>query len=109
MSPSARDSYLTARAAIPLDSAATTWLTREMQFELAFVRAGGVLLAGPDPTGNGGVLPGFGDQRELELLVEAGFTPVQAIHIATANGAQYLGRLDQIGTLAPGKQADLMV
>jgi len=55
------------------------------------------------------VLPGFGDQRELELLVEAGFTPVEAIHIYTSNGAAFLGRLDRIGTLAPGKQADLVV
>jgi imidazolonepropionase-like amidohydrolase len=73
------------------------------------VRAGGLLLAGPDPTGNGGTLPGFGDQRELELLVEAGFSPVEAIHIATANGARYLGRLDRIGTLEAGKNADLVV
>jgi hypothetical protein len=84
-------------------------MRKEMDFELAFARAGGLLLAGPDPTGNGGVLPGFGDQREVELLVEAGFTPVEAIHIATENGATYLGRDDRIGTLAPGKQADLVL
>ena len=82
---------------------------KEMAFELAFVRAGGLLLAGPDPTGNGGVLPGFGDQREIELLVEAGFTPLEAIHIGTANGARYLGRLDRIGTIEVGKSADLVV
>ena len=58
-------------------------LTHEMQMERQFVAAGGLLLAGPDPTGNGGVLPGFGDQREIELLVEAGFTPVEAIRILT--------------------------
>jgi imidazolonepropionase-like amidohydrolase len=57
----------------------------------------------------GGVIAGFGDQREVELLVEAGFTPLEAIHIATANGAQFLGELDRIGTIAPGKQADLVV
>jgi imidazolonepropionase-like amidohydrolase len=68
-----------------------------------------LLLAGPDPTGNGGVLPGFGDQREIELLVEAGLTPVEAIHVATENGASYLGRQDRIGTIAPGKQADLVL
>jgi imidazolonepropionase-like amidohydrolase len=45
----------------------------------------------------------------LELLVEAGFAPVEAVHIYTANGAAFLGRLDRIGTLAPGKQADLVV
>ena len=82
---------------------------KEMEFEHAFVQAGGLLLAGLDPTGMGGVIAGFGDQREVELLVEAGFTPVEAIHIATFNGAQYLGEADKIGTIAPGKQADLVV
>lgn len=82
---------------------------KEMEFEHAFVDAGGLLLAGLDPTGMGGVIAGFGDQREVELLVEAGFTPVEAIHIATANGAQFLGELDRIGTIAVGKQADLVV
>jgi hypothetical protein len=83
-------------------------LKKEMEFEYAFSKAGGLLLAGPDPS-LAGVLAGFADQREVELLVEAGFTPVEAIHIATANGAQYLGELDHIGTIAPGKQADLVV
>jgi imidazolonepropionase-like amidohydrolase len=82
---------------------------KEMEFEHAFVQAGGRLLAGPDPTGMGGVIAGFGDQREVELLVEAGFTPVEAIHIATFNGAQYLGEADKVGTIAAGKQADLVV
>jgi hypothetical protein len=82
---------------------------KEMEFEHAFVQAGGLLLAGLDPTGMGGVIAGFGDQREVELLVEAGFTPVEAIHIATFNGAQYLGEADKIGTIAPGRQADLVV
>ncbi len=80
-----------------------------MQMELAFARAGGLLLAGPDPTGNGGVLPGFGDQREIELLVQAGFTPIDAIKIATSNGAQYMGILDKTGTVATGKAADLVL
>jgi imidazolonepropionase-like amidohydrolase len=84
-------------------------LRKEMQFERAFAQAGGLLLAGEDPTGIGGVLAGFGDQREVELLVEAGFTPVEAIRIATLNGAQFLGEADRIGTIAPGKQADLVV
>jgi imidazolonepropionase-like amidohydrolase len=81
----------------------------DMEFERAFVKAGGLLLAGLDPTGIGGVIPGFGDQREVELLVEEGFTPVEAIKIATYNGAQYLGELDRIGTIAAGKQADVVV
>jgi hypothetical protein len=89
----------------PLPSA----FKKELEFEYAFSKAGGLLLAGLDPTGMGGVIAGFGDQREVELLVEAGFTPLEAIHIATFNGAQYLGEIDRIGTIAPGKQADLAV
>jgi len=108
MSAEARQSYLTARARISLDSPMTALFRKELDFESAFVKAGGLLLAGPDPTGNGGVLPGFGDQREVELLVEAGFTPVEAIQIATENGAKYLDRQSSIGTIAPGKQADMI-
>jgi imidazolonepropionase-like amidohydrolase len=73
------------------------------------VAAGGLLIAGPDPTGAGDVVPGFGDQREIELLVEAGFSPVEAIKIATLNGAIYLGRDKQIGSITVGKNADLVV
>jgi hypothetical protein len=113
MSPATRQAYLYARqrpASLPPrkgDPAAM--LQRDMELERAFVAAGGLLLAGPDPTGNGGVLPGFGDQREVELLVEAGFSPVEAIQIATLNGATYLGRQAQIGSVAVGKNADLVV
>jgi imidazolonepropionase-like amidohydrolase len=84
-------------------------LKKEMEFEIAFSKAGGLLLAGEDPTGIGGVLAGFGDQREVELLVEAGFPPTEAIRIATFNGAQYLADGDKIGTVATGKVADLVV
>jgi imidazolonepropionase-like amidohydrolase len=80
----------------------------EMEFERAFVRAGGRLLAGVDPTGWGGVLAGFGDQRELELLVAAGFSPEEAIRIATSNGAAFLRERD-LGTIAAGQRADLVV
>jgi imidazolonepropionase-like amidohydrolase len=109
MSAESAQSYLTARGMASLDSPMTSLMRKEMDFEVAFAKAGGLLLAGPDPTGNGGVLPGFGDQREIELLVEAGFTPSQAIQIGTENGAIYLGQRDRIGTLAPGKQADLVL
>ena len=111
MLPEARVAYLAQRARIG-ESKDSPWpelLQKEMRFEYAFAKAGGLLLAGPDPTGYGGVVPGLGDQREVELLVEAGFTPVEAIRIATANGAQWLGELNRIGTIEPGKQADLVV
>ena len=54
-------------------------------------------------------MPGFANQRQLELLVEAGFSGVEAIRIGTLNGARYLGIEDRVGTIAPGKQADLVV
>lgn len=84
-------------------------LRRDMDLERAFAAAGGLLLAGPDPTGDGNVIPGFADQRGIELLVEAGFTPLEAIRVATYNGALYLNRQDQIGSIAVGRHADLVV
>jgi hypothetical protein len=110
MAPSARDTYLYSRnRARSAQSNAAQLQRRDMDLQRAFVAAGGLLLAGPDPVGIGGNVPGFGDQRQIELLVEAGFTPVQAIRIATLNGAIYLGRQDQIGSIAVGKNADLVV
>jgi imidazolonepropionase-like amidohydrolase len=112
MLPEARIAYLTSRAQISDGAASSRWtglFKKEMEFERSFVKAGGLLLAGLDPTGYGGVIAGFGDQREVELLVEAGFTPLEAIHIATSNGAEFLGQLDKVGTLTPGKIADLIV
>ncbi len=113
--PEARVDYLATRARIAGGATAgglffsADLFKKEMEFERTFVKAGGLLLAGNDPTGYGGVLPGFGDQRQVELLVEAGFTPLEAIHIASANGAEWLGESERIGTVAPGKQADLVV
>ena len=71
--------------------------------------AGGLPLAGTGSNRKWRSAPGFGDQREIELLVESGLTAVEAIQIATENGARYLGQQDRIGTLSPGKQADLVV
>ena len=82
---------------------------KAMALERAFARAGGMLIAGTDPTGAGGVIPGFSNQRQVELLVEAGFTPLEAISIGTLNGARFLEREKSIGSIAAGKQADLVV
>jgi imidazolonepropionase-like amidohydrolase len=107
--PSQAVEYLAVRANITEQGVPDTDLKFEMAFEREFAKAGGLLMAGCDPTGYGGVLPGFGDQRNLELLVEAGFTPVEAIQIATLNGAKWLGEDATIGSIAAGKQADLVV
>jgi len=90
-------------------SVSSTLFPKARQLEVDFFRAGGLLLAGTDPTGGGGVVPGFSNQREIELLVESGLTPLEAIKVATINGATYLGRADRVGSIAVGKQADLVV
>ena len=82
---------------------------KEMTLEKMFVDAGGTLLVGSDPTGNGCIVAGYGTQRAIELLVEAGFSPVEAIRIATLNGAEFLGVADRLGSVEPGKLADLVV
>jgi imidazolonepropionase-like amidohydrolase len=115
LTPQAKEGYLfsrnlvSSRAGTPLGNQFTQAYKNDLGLERQFVAAGGLLMAGPDPTGNGGVIPGFGDQRELELLVEAGFTPVEAIRIGTLNGATYLGLADRIGSIAAGKNADLFI
>src|SRR5688572_2706467 len=109
MSDDARIRYLSARSRTPANSPMVSLIRKSMEFERAFVRAGGLLIAGLDPTGNGGVVAGFGDLRGVELLVEAGFTPLEAIKIYSLNGAKFLGEDARIGSVAPGKQADLMI
>lgn len=120
MSDAAKVGFLTSRARLDdpernqqrygqPNSPWTRLFQMEEQFEHAFAKAGGLLVAGTDPTGNGGALAGFGSQREGELLVEAGFTPLEAIQICTQNGALYLGIENDAGTIAPGKSADLIL
>ena len=109
MSVDARVRYLQARARVAGGPEFVALLRKAMEFERAFVQAGGLLVAGLDPTGNGGIVAGFGDLRQVELLVEAGFTPTEAIKIASLNGAKLLGEDSRIGSVAVGKQADLMV
>ena len=111
MLPQARDEYLKTReyVAAMKDSPWPEVFQLEMDFEHAFVEAGGTLLTGLDPTGYGGVIAGYGDQRGVELLVEAGFTPVEAIRIATLNGARFMGVDGEIGSIDVGKAADLVL
>jgi imidazolonepropionase-like amidohydrolase len=82
---------------------------KNMAMERMFAEKGGMIVVGTDPTGGGGVIPGYSNQRAIELLVDAGFTPLAAIRAGTLNGATYLRRADQVGSIAVGKQADLIV
>jgi len=113
MAPEVRDRYLADRKQIdaagenyPFSQAA---FQRAAQFEVEFVKAGGLLAGGVDPTGNGGALPGFGDQRGVELLIEAGLSPANAIKVFSANGAKVLGVDKDLGTIEVGKTADLVL
>lgn len=96
------------RAPQAKDSVARQVFKKHMEFERAFAKAGGLLAAGSDPCCLSAIA-GYADQRNFELLVEAGFTPVEAVKIMTSNGATVLGMQDRVGTVATGKQADLVV
>ncbi len=113
MSPEVREEYLATReqiAEMGENAPFSEYLFKKSQeYEYEFVQAGGLLAAGVDPTGYGGALPGYGDQRNYELLLEAGFTPVETIQIMSANGAKILGIDDEVGTVTPGKLANLVV
>lgn len=112
LAPEMRAEYLATREAIARNASASVMAAvfrKAQEFEKAFHDAGGVLAAGVDPTGIGGALPGFGDQRNYELLVEAGFTPVDAIRVMSLNGAAILGDEDDYGSIEAGKRADLVV
>lgn len=112
MDPAVKTAYLADRAFIDTSS---TWplrvegLKQQMGWELAFYRAGGLLGNGVDPTGNGGALPGFGDQRGYELLREAGFTTEEAVQVSTLNGAKILRHETDFGSVEQGKLADLVL
>ena len=111
MLPETRVEYLKSRdhVAQTSDSPWVKVFKLEEDFEHAFVQQGGTLLSGLDPTGYGGVIAGYGDQHEVELLVEAGFTPLEAIQIATMNGARFMGEDKAIGSIEVGKAADLVL
>src|SRR5688572_7400748 len=112
MTPETKEEYLATRIRLadnPQAASSPDVFKKAMAYERAFVAAGGLLAAGVDPTGNGGALPGYGDQRNLELLVEAVFSPVEAIRIMTLNGAKVLGVDKDLGSVEAGKIADLAV
>jgi len=109
--PILREQFLRGKTTIDRDTASifTTLYPKLATLEAEFLRAGGLLLTGTDPTGGGGVIAGYSNQRELELLVEAGLTPLEAIKVGTLNGATFLGRDALVGSIAAGKQADVVV
>lgn len=82
---------------------------KALEYERAFVDAGGLLAAGVDPTGYGAAPPGLGDQRNYELLLEAGFSPTEVVQIMSLNGAKILGIDSDVGSIEAGKVADLVV
>jgi imidazolonepropionase-like amidohydrolase len=111
MSEEIRGDFLLTRASIA-EADLDLWkrlFPKAQAFERAFVAAGGLLAAGVDPTGYGGALPGYGDQRNYELLREAGFSAEETVQIMSLNGAKVLGIDDETGSVEVGKAADLIV
>jgi imidazolonepropionase-like amidohydrolase len=91
---------------IPDDATAARYeksYEKMVEFVGRLYRAGVPLVAGTDGT------PGFTLQRELELYVQAGLTPVQALQVATWNGAKYARVLEDRGSVTVGKRADLVL
>jgi hypothetical protein len=76
---------------------------RVLQFIGRMHKAGIPFVAGTDG------MAGFTLHRELELYVQAGLTPAEALQVATWNGAKYTGLLDQLGSIERGKRADLIL
>jgi imidazolonepropionase-like amidohydrolase len=112
LTPPLRASYEKTWDAIQSAPQAAVWrafLPRLMRMERRFVDMGGVLLAGTDPTGYGGVVPGWSARRQVQLLVDGGFSFPQAVKISTLNGARYLRRDREVGTVEVGKRADLVL
>ena len=113
MSPDTRDFYLQRLATTKSAKGPTAYdkaFANATKMEKMFYDMGGLLSVGTDPTGNGGTLAGYGNWRAIELLVEAdGFTPLEAIKIATQNGSIALGFDKTIGTIEAGKAADLLI
>ncbi len=109
--PETRDLYLRtwSRIATAKDSPMSAIFKKDMEMEKMFFKAGGLLIVGTDPTGYGGIIAGYANSRAIELLVEAGLTPLEAIQVATLNGAKYLQMEDELGTIEVGKIADLVV
>ncbi len=90
------------------DSVFNKVMRKAMDFERAFAKAGGVLAAGSDPCCAHSIA-GYSDQRNFVLLNEAGFTPEEAMRVMTLNGATVLGKADKVGSIAAGKQADIVI
>jgi imidazolonepropionase-like amidohydrolase len=81
----------------------------ELAITREYHRDGVSILGGTDAGGPPFVIPGFDLHNELAALVDAGFTPMEALQSVTLDAAQFLGRTDDFGTVANGKSADLVL
>lgn len=106
MPPDVQRGMRVAEFDIPDDATADLYnrsYEKMVEFVGRMYAAGVPIVAGTD------AMPGFTLQRELELYVQAGLTPAQALQVATWNGAKYSGVLEDRGSIAPGKRADLIL
>ena len=82
------------------------WYTKEIEYDYQYYKMGGFVVSGSDPETHN--MPGYGDQKNYEIFIKAGFKPEEAIQVMTANGAKLLD-LEDLGTIQKGKTANLVV
>jgi len=82
---------------------------KEQKFVGMCGKAGVRIIAGTDGPGIGLLVPGFALHHEMELLVASGLSPLQALRAATSTASEALGKEDELGSVEPGKFADLVI
>jgi imidazolonepropionase-like amidohydrolase len=100
---------ISAARAMARDSVRTRMFNNELFWIKKFYDKGGKLVIGTDPTGAGRTIAGYANMWTLEILLKAGFTLPQAVMLCSLNGAKYLNKEQETGSIEKGKAADLIL
>jgi Amidohydrolase family len=92
-----------------LRSAYRNLYARQLRMVRIFDEEGVKMIAGSDVGGSGWEIPGFALHQEFDQLAAAGLTPLRILQMTTINAAEFLGRTDTMGTVEPGKDADIVL
>jgi imidazolonepropionase-like amidohydrolase len=88
---------------------AAAGFSKRLKFVEMCYRAGVRLIAGTDGPGLGPILPGYGLHSEIELFEKSGIPPIDALRSATITAAEALHAQQDLGTIEPGKFADMVI
>ena len=83
--------------------------TTQLHLVRIFDEEGVKMMAGSDVGGSGWEIPGFALHQEFDQLAAAGLTPLRILQMTTINAAEFLGRTNTMGTVEPGKDADIVL